>query len=122
MNEVYVRRGSGTDPTTPASIDEISMMGSAAGEVVLVGLNGLSAELEWNRKLATALETAFQEYIDTYGLGTNVSKPSPVPPKRFRLQAVGAYLQRPVFPDDIPVKEVERYWEHGSFCNGMMER
>jgi hypothetical protein len=120
-NEVYVRRGSGTDPTKPASIDEIAMMGSG-GEFAMADLNGLAAELEWNRELAVAMETAFRQYIDSYGLGTNVSKPSPVPPKRFRLQSVSAYLQRPVLPDDIPVNEVEQYWEHASFSNGMMDK
>src|SRR5688572_2340339 len=65
---------------------------------------------------------AFQQHIDTHGLGTNVPKPSPISPKRFRLQAVSAYLQRPAIPDDLPVQEVERYWEHGSYCNAMMDR
>ena len=120
-NEVYVRRGSSTDPTKPATPDEVAQMGIGA-EVVLVDLNGLCLELDYNRRLATHLRAAFNNYIQEHGLGTNVSKPSPVPPQRFRLQAIQAYLQRPFLPDALPAKEVERYWEMSSLCNAMMEK
>lgn len=117
---VYIRRGSSTDPTKPASIDEIAFMGTGA-ELLTADLAGLAAEVDWNRQFALRIQTAFQEYVDKHGLWTNVSKPSPVPPQRFRIQAVSAYLQRPVAPDDLPVRVAERYWEITSLCNQMMD-
>ncbi|HSI34686.1 MAG: helix-turn-helix domain-containing protein [Phycisphaerae bacterium] len=120
-NEVYVRRGSSTDPTKPATLDEVAQMGHGA-EVVLVDLNGLDLELDYNRRLAAHLGTAFNAYIQKHGLGTNVSKPSPVPPQRFRIQAIQGYLQRPFLGDALPAKEVERYWEMTSLCNAMMDK
>lgn len=120
-NEVYVRRGSSTDPTKPAKLDEVAQMGLGT-EVVLVDLNGLDLELDYNRRLAAQLGAVFNKYIQEYGLGTNVSKPSPVPPQRFRLQAIQAYLQRPFLADAVPAKEVERYWEMSSLCNAMMDK
>ena len=120
-NEVYVRRGSSTDPTKPASIDEIAQMGQGSAMAV-ADLNGLAGEIEYNRRLSAGLASAFQNYIQTYGLGTNVPKPSPVPPQRFRLQAIAGYLQRPFLADDVPVNEVEAYWERASMCNAMMDK
>ena len=83
---------------------------------------GFAAELEWNRVFAARVHSLFRDYIDKHGLWTNVSKPNPVPVQRFRLNAIAAYLQRPVSADDIPVPVVERYWELASYCNGMMDR
>ena len=120
-NEVYVRRGSSTDPQKPASIDEIAQMGRGF-ETVEADLNGLALEIEWNAKLSARLVAAFQKYIEQYGLDTNVSKPSPVPPQRFRLHAMVAYLQRPLVPDKMPPAEVERYWEIAALCNGAMDK
>lgn len=91
-------------------------------EVVLVDLNGLDLELDYNRRLAAHLGAVFKKYIQEHGLGTNVSKASPVPPQRFRLQAIQAYLQRPFLADALPAKEVERYWEMSSLCNAMMDK
>ena len=120
-NEVYVRRGSSTDPTKPATLDEVAQMGHGS-EVALLDLSGLDLELNYNRKLAADLNDVFKTYIQKYGLGTNVSKPSPVPPQRFRLKAIEAYLQRPFLADALPAKEVERYWEMSSLCNSMMDK
>ena len=120
-NEIYVRHGSSTDPTKPATPDEVAQMGHGS-EVVLVDLNGLDLELDYNRTLAAYLGAVFNNYIQEHGLGTNVSKPSPVPSQRFRLQAIQAYLQRPFLADALPAKEVERYWEMSSLCNAMMDK
>jgi len=120
-NEVYVRRGSSTDPTKPATIDEIAQMGHGA-EVALVDLKGLDLEIDYNRKLAAHLVTVFNNYIQEYGLGTNVSKPNPVPPNRFRIQAIQAYLQRPFLGDALPVNVVERYWEMTTLSNAAMDK
>ncbi len=120
-NDVYVRRGSSTDPAKPATNDEIAQMGHGS-EVVLVDLNGLDLELDYNRKVAALLDTVFNQYIREHGLGTNVPKPNPVPPQRFRVQAVQAYLMRPFLADALPAKEVERYWEISSLCNALMDK
>ena len=120
-NEVYVRRGSSTDPTKPATLDEVAQMGHGA-EVVLVDLNGLDLELDYNKRLAAHVGVVFNKYIQEHGLGTNVSKPNPVSPQRFRLHAIQAYLQRPFLADALPAKEVERYWEMSSLCNAMMDK
>lgn len=119
---VYVRRGSSTDPTKPARPDEIAMMGRNSETDLVPELNGLSSEIQYNQRLSVALSGTFQLYIQMYGLGTNVSKPSPVPPQRFRLQAFAAHLQRPVLTDHLPLNEVEAYWEKVSLCNAMMDR
>ena len=87
-----------------------------------VDLNGLDLELGYNRKLAAHLGEVFDRYIQEHGLGTNVSKPNPVPPQRFRLHAIQAYLQRPFLADALPAKEVERHWEMSSHCNAMMDK
>ena len=56
-NEVYVRRGSSTDPTKPASLDEIAQMGAGAAaesaelvvEFAAIGRdNSVGASLSWN--------------------------------------------------------------------------
>jgi hypothetical protein len=120
-NEVYVRRGSSTDPTKPATIDEIAQMGHGS-EVVLVDLKGLDLEIDYNRTLAAHLGTMFNKYIREHGLGTNVSKPNPVPTNRFRIQAIQAYLQRPFLSDALPVRDVERYWEMTSLSNAAMDK
>lgn len=120
-HEVYVRRGSSTDPTKPATLDEVAQMGHGS-EVVLVDRKGLDLEIDYNRRLTALLGAAFNKYIQEYGPGTNVSKPSPVPPQRFRLQAIQAYLQRPFLGDAVPVNDVERYWELSTLCNGMMDK
>jgi hypothetical protein len=120
-NEVYVRRGSSTDPTKPATIDEIAQMGHGS-EVVLVDLKGLDLEIDYNRKLAAHLGAMFNNYIREHGLGTNVSKPNPVPTNRFRIQAIQAYLQRPFLGDSLPVRDVERYWEMTSLSNAAMDK
>jgi hypothetical protein len=120
-NEVYVRRGSSTDPTKPATIDEIAQMGHGS-EAVLVDLNGLHLEIAFNHKLAAQLGANFESYIRTHGLGTNVSKPNPVPPNRFRIEAIKAYLLRPFLGDELPVEQVEQYWEMASLSNATMDK
>ena len=120
-NEVYVRRGSSTDRTKPATIDEIAQMGHGS-EVMLVDLKGLDLEIEYNRKLASHLGVVLNEYVRAHGLGTNVSKPNPVPTNRFRSQAVQAYLQRPFLDDVLPVQDVEQYWEIACLSNAAMDK
>jgi len=120
-NEVYVRRGSSTDPTKPATIDEIAQMGQGI-EAMLVELKGLDLEIDYNRKLAAHLGAVFNNYIQEHGLGTNVSKPNPIPTNRFRIQAIQAYLQKPFLGDALSVKDVERYWEMTSLSNATMDK
>ena len=120
-NEVYVRRGSSTDATKPATIDEIAQMGHGS-EVVLVDLKGLDLEIDYNRRLAAHLGAIFNNYIREHGLGTNVSGSNPVPTNRFRVQAIQAYLQRPFLGDELPVMDVEQYWEMASLSNAAMDK
>ncbi len=87
----------------------------------MVDLKGLDLEIDYNRKLAAHLSTVFNKYIREHGLGTNVSKPNPVPTNRFRIQAMQAYLQRPFLGDALPVRDVERYWEMTSLSNAAMD-
>jgi hypothetical protein len=84
---------------------------------VLPRLNGLLLEIEHNRRVATHLSSTFQKYIASYGLGTNITKPNPIPSNRFRLSAVELYLQQPFSTEVLSVNEVEAYWDRAHICN-----
>jgi hypothetical protein len=90
-------------------------------QTVLSDLNGLRLEIGFNRKVAMRLDSVFRDYVEQYGLGTNISKPNPVPSNRFRLNATERYLERPFVVDTIPAEEIEAYWERASLSNAMMD-
>jgi hypothetical protein len=60
-DEVYIRRGSSTDPTKPASPDEIALMGSGGDEDSEASLTVEFAELDRDRSLGNKLKW-FAEY------------------------------------------------------------
>ena len=88
----------------------------------MVDLKGLDLEIDYNRRLAAHLGAIFNNYIREHGLGTNVSGSNPVPTNRFRVQAIQAYLQRPFLGDELPVMDVEQYWEMASLSNAAMDK
>jgi hypothetical protein len=91
-------------------------------QTILPHLNGLLMEFGYNSFLATRIAAVFGEYAQQHGLGTNVSKPNPVPPQRFRLNATNRYLERPFCVEAITVLEVQAYWERTSLCNALMDK
>src|SRR5262249_12620215 len=55
-NTVYIRRGSSTDPTKPASPDEIALMGASADDNGEASLTVEFAETDRERSLGTKLQ------------------------------------------------------------------
>jgi hypothetical protein len=92
-------------------------------QTTLPDLNGLLLETGFNRRLSGAIVTPLENLLNSQaGVEPARVMTNPIFPNRFRVNAVGQYLQRPFFVEAVPVEQIEGYWEQLVLCNAMLDR